>query len=134
MKKMETFKSKVGEVRLSATSGHVCIVGEDWTEVVEALVPEALKKGLIPKSLYDEAAEEVRLQAAKDVQTNPGKDTEREAAIVEALDQLQQMVDSGESATVGGNKLIHNGNPMVGAVSELAGFKVSVGDIEQALK
>ena len=126
---MEKFKSKTGkDVRLASTSGHVVIVGEDFKEVPPMLEPKALAAGLIPKSLYDEVKSDLKKELSNDEPAGAKK-----RKILEALQRIAAETEQGKEETAGGEKLVHNGKPVLAAVSEYAGFTVKTSDIEDAL-
>lgn len=126
---MEKFKSKTGkDVRLASTSGHVVIVGEDFKEVPPMLEQKAMAAGLIPKSLYDEVKSDLKKELSND---EPAEAKKRK--ILEALQRIAAETEQGKEETAGGEKLVHNGKPVLAAVSEYAGFTVKTADIEDAL-
>jgi len=160
----EQYKTKKGQdpVRLASTSGHVIIIGGDWREVPPALELEASRAGLLSKTIFNMALEEAKAELAGDaeevVRPGPaikadepdvdalikteaaGVTTEGAAQksinIMKAISEVLTLSEAGKEKTPGGKKLVNSGNgrPLVDAVSELAGFKVSVVDIEEALK
>lgn len=161
----EFFKARKGHgpQRLASTTGHVVIVGENWQEVPEILVPEALKSGLLSKELYEAALAEVRgdnkeppsgppagdpdADAAKKAEAEAekakaeeaewqAKAQERHRNVLLAIQKVMELHEAGETATPKGNGLVsqNNGLPKVDAVSEFAGFKVAAAEIEEALK
>jgi len=147
----EMFKARKGQkpVRIASTTGHVVIVGEDWQDVPDCLVSEAIKNGLLSKDLYDQAMAEVKgeLMSAKTeepvvmapVADEPAADEvdhEKNAKILQAIMDVLDMQKNGEKTTKGGKNLIagNTGKPTVGAVSELAGFKVSAEELDEALR
>ncbi|HBA73418.1 MAG TPA: hypothetical protein DCZ63_14880 [Geobacter sp.] len=161
----EYFKTRNGQkpVRLASTSGHVVIVGSEWQEVLDPMVPDALKHGLLSKELYDAALAEVRDGIPLDVKPPatpapvppvpeapeaPPTDTaaedaakaaaaaERHKTVLLAVKSVLDLKEQGESLTPGGKTLVSvlNGVPKVDAVSEFAGFKVSGAEIEEALR
>jgi hypothetical protein len=150
--------------RLASTVGHVVVVGANWQVVPDCLVSEALKKGLLSKDLYNQAMEEVRKEALADItsgqtttENNPGtepsaagegenkenKPTDKEPdsqedhklAITKAVLKVLELSESTDK-TPGGKPLlsVNNGKPKVDAVSEIAGFKVSAAEIDEALQ
>lgn len=158
----EYFKTRNGQkpVRLASTSGHVVIVGSEWQEVLDPMVPDALKHGLLSKELYDAALAEVRDGMPLDAkpastpvpvppaQEAPPADTaeedaakaaaaaERHKTVLLAVKSVLDLKEQGETLTPGGKTLVSvlNGVPKVDAVSEFAGFKVSGAEIEEALR
>jgi hypothetical protein len=144
---MEEFKSTRGPVRLASTESHVVIVDDEWTPVVDCLVADALAARLIPKSLYNEAVQQVKkevtassrelMEAAAESTEEAfrefGPDKTKAELIMIAMSKVSAMVEAGKTETEGGNKLVHNGRPMVAAVSEIAGFKVSGAEIDEAI-
>lgn len=147
----ETFKTRRNQdpVRLASTSGHVVIVGSEWTGVPDRLVPEALKNGLLSKELYDAAMAEARQEAALDITHETpvevvkeeilAKDLQeeetRETKILKAVQTVMQMAETGREETEGGMKLLSQTTkqPMVNAVSEIAGFRVMANEIDEAM-
>lgn len=126
---MEKFKSKTGkDVRLASTSGHVVIVGEDFKEVPPMLEQRAMAAGLIPKSLYDEVKSDLKKEMGDNVAAEV-----KNSKIIEALKRIAAETEQGKEETAGGEKLVHNGKPVLAAVSEYAGFPVKTADIEDAL-
>jgi len=160
----EQYKTKKGQdpVRLASTSGHVIIIGGDWREVPPALELEASRAGLLSKTIFNMALEEAKAELAGDAEEvvrpgpaikadEPDVDTlikteaagvttedaaQRSINIMKAISEVLTLSEAGKEKTPGGKKLVNSGNgrPLVDAVSELAGFKVSVVDIEEALK
>ena len=145
---MEQFRSRGGEVRVAATSGHVAVIGKEWVEVPECLVKEAMAMGCIPKSLYEEALAEAKNQVNQDEDKEDGQQdnppegdanpepagADRKEQVLKALKTVMEMVEAGKTETEEGNKLVHNDRPLVAAVSEIAGFKVSGAEIDEALE
>lgn len=135
----ELFKSKSGEkIRIASTSGHVVIVGKEFRPLPEYLQKQALAEGCIPKSLYDELREEVKAELSGVISnpTNQGQppQEDRNSAILKALEQIHKEEASGKTETPEGNKLTHQGKPVMAAVSEYAGFKVKTADVDEALR
>jgi hypothetical protein len=134
---MERFKNISGEPkRLASTSGHVVIVGEEFADVPDHLVRDAFAKGLMSETVFNQAKDEAKKSILTETQTETEKQEalqKKNQAILGALSQITEMVNAGQSATPAGNKLIHNGTPVLSAVSELAGFDVKRADIELAL-
>lgn len=149
---MEEFKSKTGEkIRLASRSGHVVIVGAEFTGVPETLHKKAMAAGCIPKSVYDEVRDQVKEEVLKEMGgettstdqaetpepddgTTSEQDDGKQAAIIAALKRIQAESDAGQETTEGGNKLLHHNKPVLAAVSEYAGFDVKTADIEEALR
>lgn len=147
----ETFKTRRNQdpVRLASTSGHVAIVGKEWVEVPDSLVPDALKNGLLSKELYDAAMAEARQEAVLDITHETpvavvkeeilAKDLQeeetRETKILKAVQTVMQMALTGREETEGGMKLLSQTTkqPMVNAVSEIAGFRVMANEIDEAM-
>jgi len=156
----EYFKTRNGQkpVRLASTSGHVVIVGSEWQEVLDPMVPDALKHGLLSKELYDAALAEVRdgmplgdkppatpapvppeappADTAEEDAAKAAVAAERHKTVLLAVKSVLDLKEQGETLTPGGKTLVSvlNGVPKVDAVSEFAGFKVSGAEIEEALR
>lgn len=137
----EKFKARKGQkpVRLASTSGHVVNVGDDWVDVPDQLVPEAMRSGLVSYDLYEAALAEAKAEAAggggDKQESDAMPETERREKVLLAIRQILELTEAGETATPGGKGLVTAaGVPMVGAVSEFAGFKVAAAEIEDALR
>lgn len=142
---MEKFKARPGQgkVRLASTTGNVCLVGEEWKDVPESLVTEALKKRLIPKDFYDDIRKEVEAELTGGGENPEGAKTEgpnppdeRQQAILKALARIAAEVKDGKTETENGVKLLKNDNtPQVRAVAEYSGVQdVTSKDIEEAIQ
>ena len=162
----ELFKTRKGQapVRLASTSGHVVIVGSDWQEVLDPMIPDALRSGLLSKELYEAAMAEVKANLpppapeappappapeapeapeappaappAPAPNPDPAQHLERTKVVLTAVKAVLDLKATGESVTPGGKALVSvlNGVPKVDAVSELAGVKVTAAEIEEALR
>ena len=151
---MERFKVRKGQkpVRLAATTGHVTHVTEEWTDVPDQLVDEALRKRCIPESMFKDVENEITGEydegapngGSKEGDENPpgadtggeGGDAERSAAILAALDRIKAEVDAGKEKTESGRGLLTAKNePSVDAVAEYSGLTdVSRKEINAVLK
>ena len=134
---MEEFKTMDGSFkRLASTSGHVVVVGPDWTPVPEVLVEEALRARCVPKSLLEsKPAEEDLLKDQPPGGGNPPPAGPSKEAILAALAKVDAAVEEGKDTTPGGVKLqTDRGQPAVDAVSEYVGAKVTRAEIEAALQ
>jgi len=120
---MERFKSRSGTVRLASTSGKVVFVGEEFTKVPNELVAEAYAKQLVPESLLVEGA----------ASASAFSDIGRREQVGAVIKTIFEMIDEGVEKTPDGQDLAYRGKPRVDAVSELAGFKVTGKEIDEAL-
>lgn len=131
----EKFRSMRGTVRLASTKGHVILVGDEFVDVPDVLVEQALAKKCIPESMYQELKQEVAAEKnPSGFEDEDEGDQERKLKVLEALSKLTALKEQGEEQTPGGEALEYYGKPRVAAVSELAGFKVKAVEIEEALK
>jgi hypothetical protein len=144
MSKPEMFRTKTGEkVRIASRSGHVVIIGKEFRPVPAALAKKALAAGCIPKSLYDELREEVKKELAsgdgapalpEDEETPAAPPADRKTAILLALERIRTDEADGKVETPAGNKLTHQGKPVLAAVAEYAGLEVvKMAEVEEAL-
>jgi hypothetical protein len=137
MKKFKVMKG-TKPVRLASTNGNVCIVGEEWTDVPDALIDEAFKSRCIPEEFYEEVKKEVAKPPVIPEGGNLGgkHDEARKATIVSALLRISEEKDGGKETTEGGNPLVtKQGKPTVEAVTEYSGLDdVTRREIEAALK
>jgi len=140
---MEQFKVRKGQkpVRLASTSGHVTWVRDEWTDVPDELVNEALKSRCIPKDLYDSMQKEVvggpeGGEGGGEGDNDPDPNKERIAAILAALDRINTEVEAGKEKTESGRGLLTAKNaPSVDAVAEYSGLTdVSRAEIDGVLE
>lgn len=130
---MERFKVRKGQkpVRLASTTGHVTHVTEEWTDVPDQLVDEALRQRCIPESMFRDVENEITGETGGE-----GGDAERSAAIIAALDRINTEVEAGKEKTESGRGLLTAKNePSVDAVAEYSGLTdVSRKEINAVLK
>jgi len=163
---MQRFKSITGATkRIASTSGHVILVGDEFTEVPDHLISDAQAAGLLSEEIYLEAKAAVEAEMKMDNAKQPALTTEpepqpthtpettsggvgenqpktnpttepdalRKDKIISALQQITILVNTGETTTPNGVKLMHHGRPILAAVEEFTGFEVSTADIDAAL-
>ena len=123
------FKSRSGTVRLEATdsfgfpNGHICEVGEEWTELHEMFHSHAYAKGLVSEDMI--AALKADLEAGKlDVPdtTTP----ESRMAVVRRV--VIGMVEKGDPA-----EFTAQGKPKMDVLEKLAGFDVTAQERDAVL-
>lgn len=131
---MEEFKTMDGShKRLASTSGHVVVVGSEWTRVPDVLAEQALAARCLPRSMF---AENKEAGSGEEKLFDPGRVKGGQKEMI--LAALQRIDDEGRAGAVesaGGVKLLTGqGLPSVEAVSEYAGLKVTRADIEAAFQ
>jgi len=127
---MARYKSVRGRVRLASTKGKIIYVDDAFVKVPPELEEAALKARCIPESIFQEAVNFLRQEEAV---VEEEVDDERKNKVIGALQKLAKMKEAGEEETPGGQRLEYGGKPRVDAVSELAGFRVKMVEIEEVL-
>ena len=139
---MRYFRNRKKTVILTSTSGHCVRVGDDWTYVPDILIPQALANRCEEKTI--EAVSEKSEEAEKDDSpfwVEPGgtkqddeKDDKDGMTIQEAIDEINRLVESGETKYGKMDLLTKQGLPNTKVVSSLVGRSVKKDEVTAVLE
>lgn len=114
-------------IRLASTIGHVCLIGEEWSEVPEHMESEAYSKGCISEEMYETIKDTIDKEEGNvtDIPVGDGDTLDfspatdegvRNVTIKEAIDK---MIDEPKPSD-----FTARGMPNLSVLSERCGFPV----------
>lgn len=94
------------QIRIALTSGHITIIGKEWTEVHKRFWPQALAKGCISEDMYDQVK-------------NLDKPDKVVPDVTKVIDAIDIIVKEGDVEKFDGDK------PNAVVLSAMVGFEVN---------
>lgn len=87
-----------GPVRITSTSGHIVLVGEDFVEVPEHMEPDALANGCISEDGYERLREEIKKELLKGNTPPPGPEAlTGEQRMEKIISSMNEMLNSSNT-------------------------------------
>lgn len=110
-------------------------LAEAKAEAKEEVVEVKKKEPKAKKKEEPAAKKNVEPEAKEKPEKDDGGTNTKAYNILLAINEVVKLAEAGKDKTEGGKKLLSStdSKPMVGAVSELAGFKVSEAEINEAI-
>lgn len=123
-------RSRGESVRIASTSGHICIIGDEFTEVPEHMESEAYANGCISEALYQSIKADMEADAKKAAAAlalNGGGAPEGSDRSPVIIAKINEMMDSTEDGY-----FTKAGLPNLKVLETLCGFRVSKEEMEKA--
>jgi hypothetical protein len=123
-------RTKGEVIRLASTSGHIVLVGDEFTEVPKHMESEAFAKGCVSEELYNSIRADLEADAKKAsaaISLNGGGTPDGADRSPIIIAKINEMMDSTEDGY-----FTEAGLPNLRVLGSLCGFRVSKEEMEEA--
>ena len=123
-------RTKGEVIRIASTSGHIVLIGDEFTEVPEHMESEAFSKGCVSEALYNSIREDMKADAQKQAAlvalTGGGspEGADRSPVVIAKINEMMDSTDEGYFTKAG--------LPNLKILETLCGFRVSREEMEAA--